>query len=907
MRRTAVLAAGGAGALLLIVIALWASLPWLLETWGARWIGGQLGIPAPRFTVAAVSASRLELRDLRVGEADGPVSAESATLTFDLAGRRLGALIVNGARIEAAWRNGTLVIDDIGPLDDLFGNGGDSAGGPLRLPMDHLRISGARLLLRSPLGLVEAVLDATAAQQEDNLTAEGNLSATGPGLASEAAFALHAGPGRGDPWLGLGGHAQIDITARDAAVPGLAQGIDGYANITVDAQPGGIRVTSADGLSFTVRTLEPGAKAALPATLADALAAETEAGLTAVLGGLGEQPFNVILARHGEGMRLSGSASASVRLGTVTGRLGGNGTTTWADDGTLSSLSFSRAEAVLNGFPAFGGRVHASLLGHDLDGRPEGLTMQAEAYVLGDDLSVDGATVPRLRVRAAGPLAWDAGTARAGLVSAHVEVDGPATLPGVSLPQGLSWDLTAPDGDAVMFDQTTDPAVLRLHLAVPEPALVLRAAGHDIDSRFAAAEIEAALPLGPEAVRTAALTLHGGQVRSGELAATAIEATLREGPEGLAVEADAQVPLLPGEVAPLPEDIQTHRPLRLRLTASRPPGQPVLFSARAREGGLKTILSAEGRHDPVTGKGRAAVRVPRLTFGDALQPEHLYAPLAAAALRVEGDVAAQGTVSWTTSTLTPRLEVLLDGLTVQRGFIVMRQMHGVATLTQVWPPRTPGDQVLAIAAIDAGVPFTNAETTYRLDGKGNAIIADARMTLAGGSIHADPFTLPFDAEAARTVLHMRGVRLDPLVELADLGGLTATGTLSGDVPVELRRGNVLFHDGTLESQEPGTIRYRPEETPGALAGGGAGVDLMLQALDDFHYKSLRLSLSGSAGGDLDVGLHVAGANPALYDGYPLEFNLTLSGALAQIIEGSLSGYQVPDRIRRQLERFGVDP
>lgn len=906
MRRAAYLAAGVAALLILIGTTLWGALPWVLETWGARWIGGHLGVPTPRYTITALSPTRLEIHDLAIGRDEGVIAADSVVLTFDLADRRLDTLIVERARVEVVWRDGSLFMEDIGDLDTLLGPGSGDVALPPRLPVDRLRVTDARLLLRSPMGLVETVVDATVNQDGDTLHAEGNLSTTAPGLAGEVAFALTGDADRPAPWLGISGHAQIDITAREAIVPGLAQGVDGYVGMAVDVQAEGVRVTSLDGLTLTAQSISPDLHPLLPAMLAD----HAKEGLSLVIAGLPDQPLTALVApRNGDGLHIAGSGSMSARLGTVTGRLSGTGSAEFDAQGRLMHCTASRVEAVVNGLPALQGLVHASVVGQDIEGRPGAMTLQAEGYVLGENIMHGQFSAPRVRLRATGPAAWQGDVLSAGLTAGHVALDGVTVLPGATLPQGLAWDIAAPpDETAVELDLSPAMAELRASVLVPDAALHVRAQGRDIAGRFGTLLAKAAVPIeGDAAARSLSLTLRDGEIQSGDIAASAVNATLTETAQTLAVEADARFDLLPGEVAPLPDDVQAHRPLRLQVSASLPPEGPVAFSARVRESGLTTILTAEGRHDLDSGRGRASVRVPRLSFGDALQPGDLYAPLAAAALRVEGDAAVQGGVDWTPTALTPHLEMLLDGLTVQRGFIVLRQMHGVVTLTRFWPPRTPAGQVLAVAAIDAGVPFSNAEMTFHLDGKGNAVIEAAKMSLADGTIHADPFTLPLDGHGARTVLHMTGVDLRPLVALADLGGLAASGTLSGEVPVELRQGNVLFHDGMLRSQGPGTIRYRPAAPPAALAaGGGGGVDLMLQALDDFHYQALRLSLEGSAGGDLVVGLHLAGANPELYDGYPLEFNLTLSGALAQIIEGSLSGYQVPDRIRRQLERFGVD-
>ena len=52
-----------------------------------------------------------------------------------------------------------------------------------------------------------------------------------------------------------------------------------------------------------------------------------------------------------------------------------------------------------------------------------------------------------------------------------------------------------------------------------------------------------------------------------------------------------------------------------------------------------------------------------------------------------------------------------------------------------------------------------------------------------------------------------------------------------------------------------------------------------------------------------IGLSLAGANPDLYDGYPVEFNLNLEGALATILQAGIDSYEVPDRIAEQMARF----
>ena len=64
-----------------------------------------------------------------------------------------------------------------------------------------------------------------------------------------------------------------------------------------------------------------------------------------------------------------------------------------------------------------------------------------------------------------------------------------------------------------------------------------------------------------------------------------------------------------------------------------------------------------------------------------------------------------------------------------------------------------------------------------------------------------------------------------------------------------------------------------------------------------------LDLTRNLTGDVNLGLHITGRNPSFYDGYPVEFNLSIEGRLDQALKEGLAGYQVPDMIQQQLEKL----
>jgi Dicarboxylate transport. len=63
-----------------------------------------------------------------------------------------------------------------------------------------------------------------------------------------------------------------------------------------------------------------------------------------------------------------------------------------------------------------------------------------------------------------------------------------------------------------------------------------------------------------------------------------------------------------------------------------------------------------------------------------------------------------------------------------------------------------------------------------------------------------------------------------------------------------------------------------------------------------------LELDRKFGGETLVALHIAGKNPDFYGGYPVEFNLNLTGKLDQILIQSLAGYRIPKTLEDSLKQ-----
>jgi hypothetical protein len=175
---------------------------------------------------------------------------------------------------------------------------------------------------------------------------------------------------------------------------------------------------------------------------------------------------------------------------------------------------------------------------------------------------------------------------------------------------------------------------------------------------------------------------------------------------------------------------------------------------------------------------------------------------------------------------------------------------------------------------------------------------------AGGRLETGSFTLGIAPLAGAFDLGVRGLELSELLDQVEVDGLSGEGTIDGVLPLEIANGSeVLVRDGRLAARGPGVIRYRPASPPAALAGQGASVGLVLDALENFHFTDLAATLDGRTKGDMQIGLRLKGANPDLYEGHAVDFNLNLEGKLALILQSGIRSYQLPADIARRLQEF----
>lgn len=334
---------------------------------------------------------------------------------------------------------------------------------------------------------------------------------------------------------------------------------------------------------------------------------------------------------------------------------------------------------------------------------------------------------------------------------------------------------------------------------------------------------------------------------------------------------------------------------------------PFEFHAELRDGDGELRLSGAGRHDPSTGSGTARIDLRPVKFrsgAGAFQPERLFPVLGAGVGAVDATLDGHADLGWKGSELSSRGQLRLEGGDLAAEGWGIEGLAGSLDLVSLWPLESAPGQRLSFRRLRAGLPLEDGEIHLRIGpGWEQLELESASGRVAQGLLRVKG-QLDFEEGVQQLYFRVAELSLSELVELAEVDRLEVSGTLAGELPLVIRGSEATVLRGKLVADPPsGSIRYRPETPPAALAGLGAQGELVLQALEDFQYESLEVDLELAAGGEARVVLSLKGSNPAIEGGRPFHLNLDLSGPLLDVMRTDPLMRDVVERFSRgALER-----
>lgn len=251
-------------------------------------------------------------------------------------------------------------------------------------------------------------------------------------------------------------------------------------------------------------------------------------------------------------------------------------------------------------------------------------------------------------------------------------------------------------------------------------------------------------------------------------------------------------------------------------------------------------------------------------------------------------------------TLSKHVLALQDINAVQDG-INLKGLNGVVTLLN----GNVSNQDIFIAGLDlAGLPLKNGLINFDYKGTANTLrIKSMDWTLTGGSITSSPFDLNLDTMNTEFTLTAKKLNLADVFNLAPLDGLKAEGSVGGSIPVIIKNGVVRVDDANLAAIKDGVIKYDPLDVPAFLQTDNKQMQILREALKDYNFETLELSISGESGKEQKIVLKAMGSNPEFYEGRDVKLNLNLEGALDNLLKFNVGTYKIPDKIKQQLNAF----
>ena len=216
---------------------------------------------------------------------------------------------------------------------------------------------------------------------------------------------------------------------------------------------------------------------------------------------------------------------------------------------------------------------------------------------------------------------------------------------------------------------------------------------------------------------------------------------------------------------------------------------------------------------------------------------------------------------------------------------------------------------LVVTSVQSGVDVTNVRASYQArwrfaDERPVVEVKDVRCEIFGGTITSPGAVVDLTSSPSAATFSLQNLDLAKILSVEQQRGLQGTGTLNGTLPVTITSKGVTVRDGVVEAQPPGgIIRYlSTTDSSKALVESDRQLQLVTQALNNFHYTLLRVGVRYGENGMLDLSARLEGRNPDLHQTPPIHFNLTVQEHIPTLLKSLRLIEDIHGMIERQYRR-----
>ncbi len=256
-------------------------------------------------------------------------------------------------------------------------------------------------------------------------------------------------------------------------------------------------------------------------------------------------------------------------------------------------------------------------------------------------------------------------------------------------------------------------------------------------------------------------------------------------------------------------------------------------------------------------------------------------------------------------------EVSLDRISGQYRDIPITGMSGTLALrteggdrfTMVRPAK------VTVQSVNPGVEVKNVAMTVdaewnRTEELPTVEIREFVCEILGGTITSQGTRAQLGRPPHVFTMLVKQVDLQRVLSLEQQQGLEGSGILDGAIPMIVSARGVAVKDGQFSARPPGgVIRYRTSsDTSKAVSRANASMDVVLQALNNFHYNVLQVGAQYAEDGTLNLAARLEGRNPDLKQSPPFHFNLTVQENVPALLKSLRLVQDIEESLQKRFVR-----
>lgn len=388
------------------------------------------------------------------------------------------------------------------------------------------------------------------------------------------------------------------------------------------------------------------------------------------------------------------------------------------------------------------------------------------------------------------------------------------------------------------------------------------------------------------------------------------------------------------DLAGRPEDFNANYTAgKVRLKREDMPVLPMKGTARMRAGeltGSAVAILPLTKDTPINityesfeGVGSAHVEIPEMIFTPSgLQPQYLVPALQGRLAEVRGEASATFDFDFDgTGPTRSRGTTQLKNLDVGTLVGPLSGVNTELTFKSIFPLETEGVQRAQLGGFDPGIPLVDGDIQFELVEEGARII-QAKWPIvfegeADGELTIEPMLWRFGNVENNAVVSVSDVSLGALLKSMGNKSLTATGLISGSLPVAVNGVDIQVRNGVVSVKDGGVIQYKnqglnafaQDVEQSAIYGDeleGVETGFAFRALENFEYKELEARIDGPLGGEMAVRIVFDGQNKDVFAGAIFTFNVEVAGELANIARNTARSFDantyygaIVDELKRQ--------